>query len=467
MWRFALALFMLTAPAWGQTFYPGPGAGVPSSSGSPAAQGAYANPRDYGATCATGTFNVNDATHDDGPGIRAAAATGLPVLIPWPGCKAVTQIPAPGAGATFFSFGGAGPYDSLGSANTLPYIFVPDAASSNATNNCIFDTKGYDGVTFKYLNIIGNSQFNGTVAYCNSVGIADSRPQAFAHFDHVSVSRMGNAVGGAMDSNCAPTGTLANPVFQFTFVQFNIGHTCFGMYGNFSDVHGFSFYGANIWHSCLVTPGASGVSVEIIGGRCEYTGHFGAEAVLFDGAGVYFAGLGMNHLTNWTFDHTFGSCITLDGADASRAPQTSLVQIQCKDAVTGGAVSEGGVITNPCNWVIANQVGYAAAEAVQAESFTTLVKYNLCFRGTKSYEVTWHQMGGDSGGGGGWRTANVNGTRPDYFELALPANERTTSDALSPITLSAPSITLVLPTSCSGQPAGSLWNDTAVLKICP
>ena len=412
----------------------------------------FADPRDYGATCAAGTFDVNDGTHDDAPGFNLALATGLPVVIPWPGCKWVTSVVAPADGATIFTFGGAGPYDAL-STTTNPYIFVPSA--NTATYNCIFDTKGLEGVTWRYVTVKGWDRSMGTSTVCDSVGIANGRPQAFTTLDHVSISGMGNAIGGAMDANCAPhtyTVDLAVPVFQLDINNLKVGHTCFGMYANYSDTHIQSMYMANIYNDCIASPGGGGAYLEISDGRCEYTGHFDANPVLFDGAGIYLSGVGGHHLTNMAFDHTFGSCITVDGADNGSGSQVALSNIQCLNSGTGGAVSEGGVITNQCNFVLENQAGYLSAVNMQAEGFTTMPKYNMCFVGTQQFSITWEQSGGDSGGGGGWRTAEFNGTLPVGFRFDAAQSIHINNDLL---------------TSCTSQPTGTWQNNSGVVTVCP
>ena len=428
----------------------------------------FADPRDYGATCGASTFNVNDATHDDAPGFNAALMTGLPVVIPGSnatgapgGCKWVTQVTCPSARCVIFSFGGAGPYDALVGihpAITNPYIFVPDAATTHATNNCVFDSAGFDGVTWNNVTIIGNSMFNGTSAACNSVGIADSRPQAFMNFNNVSISNMAG-IGGATDSSCQPTGSLDSPVMQMRINGLYMGHTCFGIYANYSDVEANNIYMANIWNSCIASPTAAGIALAVNNLRCEFTGHFDANPIYRDGEAIYISEEGFAQLSNISFDHIMGSCVTFDGNNggAQAAGWSSMIGVRCKDAVAGGAVSEGGVINNPANFVFENQAGYITALGISAQNFTNLAKYNLDFVGTQSFAITWSQTASDGpNGGGGWRTAFLNGTIPS-------------GAAASGLILDAPGMHInnTYLTSCSGLPTGSVASLSNVISNCP
>jgi hypothetical protein len=430
--------------------------------------GLFVDPRDaaYGASCSS-TFNVNNSSNDDAPGVQLALNTGLPVVIPFPGCKFVTQVHAvqvgSSTGSTLFSFGGAGPYDALiglggEQALTSPYIFVPDAATG-ATNKCIFDTVGLEGVTWRYITVIGNSMFNGISAFCNSVGIANGRPQAFATLDHVSITDMAG-IGGATDSTCQPTGTLDVPVFQLSITSLKMGHDCFGIYGNYSDVFATDLIMGNIWNSCLASPTGGGISLSASNWRCEFTGHFDSNPIYRDGVAIYVSQPGRMQLSNITFDHVMGQCIAADGNNTGGAGWTTFNNVFCRNAVSAGWVTEGGKITNPCNYLLENQAGYIAATNMSAESFSNQVPYNLCFAGTQAFKITWTQTSGDGPNtGGGWRIAMLNGTLPDSFYLLAPGFGTIDND-VSPYTIS-------LPTSCSGRPTGSWAVVATVFTVCP
>jgi len=470
-WRFLVGLALLWPATLGaQSVFLAPsGAGA---AGLPA--GLFSDPRNFGATCGSAagatTWNQNNGTNDDSPGINAALATGLPVLIPYPGCKLVTQVTAPGPGATLFSFGGSGPYDALGvcdgtgihPAITHPVLCVPDAATG-ATNKCIFDSMGYDGVTWNNITVIGTSMFNGVSAFCNSVGIAASRPQAFAFLNDVSISNMAG-IGGATDSVCQPTGTLDAPVLQIRINGLNMGHTCFGVYGNHSDAEMTNMYMGNIWNACIGSPTAGGISLTVNNFRCEFTGHFDANPIWKDGVAFYISSPGFVQLNNISFDHVMGACLTFDGNNGSGGSQgagwTSVSNIRCKDAASGGLVSEGGVITNACNYVFENQVGNVTALGMTSQNFVNLTPYNICFAGTQSNSITFLQSDG-SGPNlyGGWRLAFINGTFPSSSRIEAQHYGQTNND-----TPSAQIITY--PTTCSGAATGTTANISGFLKVC-
>jgi len=173
-----------------------PGGPGPQPPWKPQAQGLWIDPRDYGAAC-------NSRSHDDGPaiGLSAAAAVGLPIVLPAPLCTIETTVQVQYNGTTFFSFGGNGPYNN--ELVTTPYIYIP--WSGTLTNSMAFDTQGRDGVTFRNISFIGANKQSGYVAVGTSSGICCGLPQAFAHFENVSCSGLGNCVGSPMSQGFTTT----------------------------------------------------------------------------------------------------------------------------------------------------------------------------------------------------------------------------------------------------------------------
>jgi hypothetical protein len=371
--------------------------------------GLFADPRDYGATCGTGagasTWNQNNATNDDAPGINFALATGLPVVIPFPGCKLVTQVAAPGHGATLFEFAGFGPDDALTGSNpalTQPYLYVPDAAKTNATNNCVFDTMGYEGVTWKNIIMIGQNEFNGTSAFCNSVGIANGRPQAFAHIFGSSISNMAG-IGVATDSNCLPTGTLDAPVFQMTIIGLYEGHTCFGINANYSDTIISNWTVDNVYHACFTSPSGGGARTTISDSICEFNGHYDGGPLYNDGAAFYLNGA-FTHLSNIKFDHIFGQCIVWDGHDAVDLASgwSGAVNIHCNNsnARDTGAGSFTGSISGTTLTITAVATGTVyigeviTGAGVAANTTVTGIVSGFAFPGTGVFTVNNSQSVG-------------------------------------------------------------------------
>jgi hypothetical protein len=175
-------------------------AGAPSLFADPRNFGsAYSPVRPFSQIC-SGLFNVNDGTHDDAPAINAALATGLPVVIPYPGCKIVTTVQPQLNGWRIFGFGGGGQYNYGGGIGigTLPQIFVPNAAVSTLTNNAVIDVNGRDGGMLDHLTMIDNYAGNGTVAVANSQGICCGLPQAFTDVSYVSFVNFSNGIGDSM-----------------------------------------------------------------------------------------------------------------------------------------------------------------------------------------------------------------------------------------------------------------------------
>jgi hypothetical protein len=298
-----LPLTYLAEAAISLSFVPRASASLPS--------GLFVDPRDFTATCDGDTTGA----HDDAPGFRLALATHLPVVIPYPGCEWITQVPAIKNGDKIFSFGGSGPYDDLGSGTT-PRIFIPSIVA--ATNNCAFDVAGFEGVTLENVTFNGWDRDIGTVAICNSGGVGGGRPQAFTHIINVSCSNVGTCIGAptlevaSSDPtycNIDTSGGLNTPVFQMDIRGLMTGHVCWSIYANFSDTHIDSIYMANNYNSCIAADTGAGVLLEIVNLRCEYSGHFDGHAVVLAGASIYIAGFGKAHLTNGFFDHTFGSCV--------------------------------------------------------------------------------------------------------------------------------------------------------------
>lgn len=425
--------------------------------------GFWVDPRGFGPvdTCSATYFYLNDGTHDDSPAIQAAGASGSPVVIPFPGCKLVSQVAAPGNGFTVRSFGGTGAYDALfgtgPQAITYPYLFVPTAAATTATNNCVIDTKGFDGVTLENITIIGQDRANGTSAFCNSVGIANGRPQAFAHLNSVSITNMAG-IGTATDGNCVPTGTLDAPVFQLDIRGLLMGHTCFGIYANYSDTHVVDAYMGNIYNSCISSPSGGGVSLDLSDIRCEFAGHYDSVPLFEDGAGMVLHGA-FNKLMNVQFDHIQGACITFDGLNQASlgANWTTLNAVMCKD----GQARDTSGVNCPASYVFHGGAQLIYAGGMAAENFLSLTPYVICFEddGTHhSKQITFRAVAGDGpDAGGGWHTNfMLNTTSAVPVDLIVDA----------PGWANGP-INNTRATNCTSKVSGTEAIVSGVFTICP
>lgn len=177
----------------------------------------YADPRWYGTGNICGSnFNSNNSTDDDAPYIQLAINSGYPVHIPKPGCKVASKV-------NFTSDrqvidGGATSGYGSNFMGTGAYIFVPnDLAINRATTlNCAFDTRGFDNVTVRNTAVRANFGRAGSVAFCNSVGIAGGRPAAFLNLENVMCSNIGNCMGAAMTSVYDFRGTSTSSVLLGT-----------------------------------------------------------------------------------------------------------------------------------------------------------------------------------------------------------------------------------------------------------
>jgi hypothetical protein len=435
---------------------------MPTASGSIAtAGGYYADPRDYGAKCSWSTYSTNDDTNDDAPGFNEAMQlTFLPVIVPLPGCKLVTQVQMHQNGNRIFSFGSGSQYFNNDGANTPPYphLFIPDAAVTDATNSCAIDTMGFDGVQIDHISILGTNSFNGTVAICNSVGLANSAPAAFLGLYDVYVTGVANAVGTAMTaavpgvgdalgSGCDATGPLGSPVFQIRASHVTFDNTCTGFNGNFSDLHLDDAFFANQKGPCFSAP--AGTAIEMVNVRCEYNYNF--YGVKFNGAGFYFDNSGVGvRLANITTDHTYGPAFLFGDGSSFNGALAELVNIKITDAAVGG-------IAPTCDVEFNATYGISGLN-VQMTGFNTLPSYALCFdTGNESY-ITWHETFNDGPAQTqGWNTAFTNfvtGT-PGTLDIVVPGIQREITDATPSIAvhecLAAPSNTLPTASASQGQ----------------
>lgn len=409
----------------------------------------YADPRQFGASCGS-FFNVNNNTQDDAPGIMAAMATGVPVMIPYPGCKIASYVKASGNGQTLFSFAEGNTYNSNFPGS--PYIFVTnDVATNSSSNNCAFDWNGYDGITLRNITFRGNYNLEGTVAICNSVGIRAGLGAAFLNIDNVSINNMGGGIGAAMQSvssypstNCQPVGSLMNPVLQIRGHGLNIIGSCNAMYGNFSDVHLNDVFIANSQGACLAIPSGGGAALDVDNFRCEYNFPSPNSAGFFlDGAGIVLnTAAGGQHFANVVCDHIAGSCIQL----ASGSKHIQLANITSVDS-GGNWQSSSSPITNQCAYTM---LGATDVSAVGMEAYKNNVNvpYTLCMPSGSNDYITWEGVSGASGGTGGYSTAYLNiPSPPAHFVLRVPGLYDQTNGAPSSRNLN----TAALPAAQTGS----------------
>lgn len=424
-----------------------------------AKQMGYADPRAFGAYCSS-NFNANNSTEDDAAGIQAALNTGVPVMIPYPGCKLANKINMPTDGATIFSFAQGGKYNSNYPGN--PYIFLPNALWDNrATSlNCAIDTQGYDNVTLRNITMRSNYYLVGSVGVCDSYnggvtpGLRNGRAAAFLNLENVSFLNMGNGVGSSMigyfDDNggsqygssapCTPTDTsygtrdlLRTNVLQVRAKGVDVIGNCMGFYGNLSDVHMTDFYGANIFHNVFASLAGYGSGWDLNNLRIEYSGLGTNGSTIFynDGAGLYLdAPYGVN-VTNLTCDHQRGPCW-------KTGPNAKMVSFNNVNAIDSGYGSLAG-ITDKAHFVIDGSVGVSATNICTRKNVVD-TPYVLVTRNTPNF-VTWNGCGGASGtsvGIGGWSTSYFNlVTTPTHFDYCVNSVgcSRDTSSTFKDMTL--------------------------------
>lgn len=382
----------------------------------------YADPRQFGSTCSA-------TSGDDGAGIQAALNTGVPVMIPYPRCTVINKINFTANGQTIFSFGSGGRYNSNYPGN--PYIFIQNTLWDNrATSlNCAFDTKGYDGITFKNITLRGNYALVGSVGICNSVGHQSGLAAGFLNLQDVAFLNLGNGVGAAMvsyfDDNpanpgtayggetpCTPISTGPQAVLNNTFFQvhgqsvYMIGN-CMGMYGNLSDLHLNDFYGAGIMHNVFSTLDTYAGGIELSNGRVEYSG-YGSwvtdevnRVYWHDGAGIFVDGPWGTNISNVTCDHQYGTCIT-GGSHALGVNLTNIFSID------SGFNNRAG-ITDKGHFAFLGVKGLSATN-IQTRKNGVATPYVVTFRGT-NMNVRWEGTGGtpnQTTGPGGWATNYFN-----------------------------------------------------------
>jgi hypothetical protein len=449
----ALVLVLVSAPCGARITLP------PTSTLS-----SYADPRNYGTpgqVVCGGNF-TNDATNDDAPAVQRALNAYPVVLLP-SGCKFVTQVQFTAPGQRLGSWGSGSNYSAP--VAIQPYeIYIPDAAASNATSNCIIDTKGFDGVMIDHLGFFGHSPANGTVAVCNSVGIAGGAAQAFLTLDSVDFIQMGNGIGTAMStgngpptySGCDPTGSLGNPVFQFRAHHLTFEYGCSGISANYSDVHAEDIFCGNIQGPCIASPHpGNGIGSTFINGRCEY--NFDNYGSKYDGACIYVDG-GFNTFQDWIFDHPFGQCMSLGVGDTgNNASYTTLINVSCNSANQGAQYS---AITNVCNFVVqavANLQAYGVDMVSDPASL-----YGLCFVGAPSAFIKWDQPSYNVGAG--WTNTFLHGTTPNGpFDFQVAGAYRATSDIIASTTLGQATPTTL---NSSGVPLQSSYPTSGGAVTC-
>lgn len=306
----------------------------------------YADPRWFGPATANicgSNFNTNSNINDDAPYMQLAANTGRDVG-PLIHCKMASRVNATTDGQTFFGYNSGQRYQNnfMGSN----YIFLPNDLGSNATttNNCAFDTKGYDHVKLRNIAFKGNFSIVGSVGGCNSDitgtphGIRAGRAAAFMDYENVSFNNMGSGIGAAMvgffdpdpgnpgnnygfNSPCTPsqagtinTGSRADMyanVVQVQATNITTSGTCMGSLGNFSDARFINFFAASYTHNALSTlPGFAGTMV-VAHPRFEFGG-CGITALSLS----YNQGAALNHdspagisITDVETDHTCGPAL--------------------------------------------------------------------------------------------------------------------------------------------------------------
>lgn len=395
-----------------------------------AKQMGYADPRAFGAYCST-NFNTNNTTQDDAAGIQAALNTGVPVMIPYPGCKLANKVAASTDNQTIFSFASGGQYNHNYLGN--PYIFIPnDLWTNRATSlNCAVDTNGYDNITIKNISFRSNYALVGSVAVCNSYsagsipGIRNGRAAAFLNLENVTCGNIGNCIGSSMigyfDDNggtpygsaapCTPTtagmGTidvLRTNVFQVRAKGLDMIGSCMGIYGNISDMHLTDWYGASINHNVIASLAGYGSGWDITNGRIEYSGYGTNSNTIFynDGAGAFLdAPYGVN-MSNITCDHQYGQCI-------HTGPNARMVNLTNINSIDSGYGNLAG-ITDKAHFVIDGSKGVSGT-GICTRRNAVATPYVLVTRNSPTY-VSWQGCGGTSG-----TTAGIGGWATSYFNL--------------------------------------------------
>lgn len=287
----------------------------------------FADPRQFGGFCDSVT---NNNTHDDTAALVAAAATGMPVMIPYPACKMASKLTIVRDGTKFFAPGAGLAYNS--DLPVQPYIWVPNniAANRASTGNCVIDYSGYDGTTFENVDFRANYALEGTVAICNGYtstsGIRSPRGASFINLQNVSFLNISVGIGSAMTSAedlgatnaCTPTGTLGNQVLQVRANHVNFIGMCMGIYGNISDAHITDYYGANVRHNVFGGLAGFGSGWHLGQGRIEYSGFGGGDGTVYNhGAGIFFDGPHGASITGLDCDHEYGPCVAT-GPSAKR-----------------------------------------------------------------------------------------------------------------------------------------------------
>lgn len=436
----------------------------------PQVQGTFADPRNFGSAysparpfnqiCASGLFNVNDGTHDDGPAIRAALATGLPVVIPWPGCKVITTIQAQLNGWHIFGFGGGGQYNQPQSGvETLPELYIPDASA--LTGGCAIDVNGLDGGMLDHLTIKDATEGNGQVALCNSQGICCGYPQAFTDVAYVSFVNLGNGIGSAMSNGdpightgCTPTGSLGNPVLQMRITHSHFINNCYGIYGNLSDMIIESSYFGDQDAQAIATPGGGGVSTKITNNRFEYNGYGANYGSQNQGTTVLLPG-SRYIITDNDFDHNAGPCLWLGNASV-----TSVLDRVANNHCNNWQINSP--YTDYCAYVIQNFAGLDAyangATWTLPTPANTPPPHIVCFKGgSASSAITWEAIDGAVG----WTSRTDTYFRYDTalgapYKLDVGNVQHTIydpgiPDVIVPVCQPAPSNTLPTASASTGQ----------------
>ena len=367
----------------------------------------YADPRQFGASCSAPLSGS-----DDRAGIAAALATGVPVMIPYPGCALASTLQFTANGQTLFSFGAYSQYVVGGPpALTSPYIFVTNALTSSA-NNCAIDWNGYDNITLHHINMYDNfGAYTGTTAICDSQSNARNSTSAFLNIDGVSISNFGTGIGQPTDasgnSTCAPSTsiTVGNSTMQIRGQGLTVSSSCYGMLGNFSDVHLSDVYFDAIANQGYATMGSSSGAIDMANVRCEQTQPF--QITFGPNSGGYATATGSG--TTYTVNSVIGTGTINPGnyLVGYGIPNNTYVVSQTS-GTTGGV---GVYVTNQATTAAsgATFTGTGAGTNLTASSVTGTIQIGDYLTGTgiPTGTLIISQTSGTTGGAGVYVTSSA------------------------------------------------------------
>lgn len=230
------------------------------------------------------------------------------------------------------------------------------------------------------------------------------------------------------------------------------------------------FFGANVNAGLNFAEG-----IKIVGSNTKQI-HFANSSISYNNvsntgkSGVYI-GNGVSHVTfnggcasTCSTQHQATVNYQTYGIEIAAGASDYIIQgMDLTNNVTG-AVSNSG---DNLRWSIFNNLGIA--ESIMSG------RVRIYDRGTADYSVIVDGINNPSGGAA-IRLEGDGASTPSKTIRAHQGELQITNSALSAViakisdsgklTLSA-GITTVLPTTCSGQPTGTLWNDTGTVKVCP